>query len=257
MYTVGSGQITPEVDELILGLRSGEVLTVNATDNPTMAATYTLTLKQVKERELPELTDEWVEENTEWTSVQEMRDEIMTQMGKMKIAQAQMSQRDAVLTALGQLIDESAIPEVLVDAEANERLHNLGHRLSQQGMTLEAFLQATQQTPDMFLSSVRGDAAMSVRVDLALRAIAKAQGLTPSDQDIDQELAETALEMGAKAAVLKENLITNGRMVSFVGEVAKMKANKWLMEQVVFVDPLGNAIDRSILETDTSADEAE
>jgi trigger factor len=254
MYTVGSNAIAPEVDGLIVGLRAGEVLTVDSNPTVGMKAVYTMTLKQVKERVLPELTDEWVEENTEWTTVQEMRDQVMEQMGKMKVAQAQMSQRDAALTALANLIAETDIPEILIDAEANERLHNLGHRLSQQNMTLEAFLQATQQGPEDLLASLKNESAMAVRVDLALRALAKAEGLEPSDAEVDEELETTAVEMGAKAAVLKENLIKNGRIVSFIGEVAKMKANKWLTENVVYVDPLGNVIDRELLSVDLSAD---
>lgn len=137
MYTVGSAAIAPEVDDLILGLRAGEVLTLDSGPSSGMEARYTLTLKQVKERVLPDLSDEWVGENTEWTSVQEMRDEILAQMSKMKIAQAQMSRRDAALMTLAALLGETDVAESLVDAEANERLHDLGHRLSQQNMNLE------------------------------------------------------------------------------------------------------------------------
>ena len=254
MYTVGSNAIAPEVDGLIGGLRAGEVLTVDSNPAAGIKAVYTMTLKQVKERVLPELTDEWTEENTEWATVQEMRDQIMEQMGKMKVAQAQMSQRDAALTALAGLIEDADVPEVLIDAEANERLHNLGHRLAQQNMTLEAFLQATQQTPDVLLNSLKNESALAVRVDLALRAVAKAEGLTPTDADIDEELEKTAQEMAAKAEVLKENLVKNGRLVSFIGEVAKMKANEWLTENVVYVDPMGNVVDRALLSVDLSAD---
>ena len=203
---------------------------------------------------LPELTDEWVEENTEWTSVAEMRDNVMEQMGKMKVAQAQMSQRDAAILALADLIADVEIPEVLVDAEANERLHDLGHRLAQQNMTLEAFLNATQQSPDMLLESLKSESARAVRIDLALRALAKAEGLEPTPEQIDEELLITAEEMNATADVLKENLRTNGRLMSYAGEVAKMKANKWLMENVVYVDALGNTIDRDLLSVDLSAE---
>jgi trigger factor len=219
-----------------------------------MQATYTMTLKQVKERVLPELTDEWVEENTEWTSVAEMRDNVLEQMGKMKVAQAQMSQRDAAILALAELIADVEIPEVLVNAEANERLHDLGHRLAQQNMTLESFLSATQQTPDVLLESLKNESSRAVRIDLALRALAKAEGLEPTPEQIDEELQVTAQEMNATAEVLKENLRTNGRLMSYAGEVAKMKANKWLMENVVYVDALGNAIDRDLLSVDLSAE---
>ena len=66
MYTVGSGAITEGVDELIVGMKAGEELTVNGNVGGGGVATYELSLKKVQERELPELTDEWVQENTEW-----------------------------------------------------------------------------------------------------------------------------------------------------------------------------------------------
>jgi trigger factor len=181
-----------------------------------------------------------------------MRDQIMEQMGKMKVAQAQMSQRDAALTALAGLIEDADVPEVLIDAEANERLHDLGHRLAQQNMNLESFLAATQQTPDVLLESLRSESARAIRIDLALRALAKAEGLEPTDEELAEELRTTALEMGSTAEILKKNLVTNGRLPSYFGEVAKMKANRWLLDNVIYVDALGNVIDRELLSTDLS-----
>ena len=254
MYTVGSGTITEGVDELVLGLKAGEDLKLNGNIGDGVVATYEMKLKQVKERVLPELTDEWAEENTEWTTVEEMRDAIVTQMRRRKIVEAQMSQRDAMLVALGELVDADVAPEVLVDAETNERLHDLGHRLSQQQMNLEMFLQVTNQTPEQLLATLREDAARGVRIDLALRALVVAENLEPSDEEIDEELATTAASMSVDPELLRTNLRDTGRVVSFNAEVAKMKASKWLMENVTFVDPNGIEIDRDLLRADQSDD---
>lgn len=254
MYTVGSGTITEGVDELILGLKSGEDLKLNGNIGDGVVATYEMKLKQVKERVLPELTDEWAEENTEWATVEEMRDAVVTQMRRRKIVEAQMSQRDAMLVALGELVDADVAPEVLVDAETNERLHDLGHRLSQQQMNLEMFLQVTNQTPEQLLATLREDAARGVRIDLALRALVVAENLEPSDEEIDEELATTAASMSVDPELLRTNLRDTGRVVSFNAEVAKMKASKWLMENVTFVDPNGIEIDRDLLRADQSDD---
>ena len=129
MYTVGSGTITDGVDELILGLKAGETLSVNGNLEPGVVATFDMNLKQVRERELPELTDEWVTENTDWQSVDDMRDSILAQLRSRKIVEAQMSQRDAMLMALSDLVPDTDVSETLVAAETEERLHDLGHRL--------------------------------------------------------------------------------------------------------------------------------
>jgi trigger factor len=252
MYTVGSGTITDGVDELILGLKAGEELKLNGNVGGGVVATYEMQLKQVKERELPELTDEWVEENTEWTSAEEMRDAIVNQMRRTKIVEAQMSQRDAMLIALGDLVDEDFLPDVLVDAETNERLHDLGHRLSQQQMNLDSFLQVTNQTPDQLLATLREDAVRGVRIDLAMRALVLAENLEPTEEEIDEELDKTAQSMGVDAELLRSNLHDTGRVASFNAEVGKMKASRWLMENVTFIDPEGIEIDRELLREDQS-----
>ncbi len=252
MYTVGSGTITEGVDDLILGMKAGEELKLNGTVGQGVVATYELTLKKVQERELPELSDEWAQENTEWTSEEEMRDAILTQMRRMRIVEAQMSQRDAVLLALSELVVESAVPDALVQDETNERLHDLGHRLEQQKLNLETFLQVTNQTSDQLLETLRGDAVRAVRVDLALRALVKAEDLEPTDDEITKELETTAEAMNVTADLLRENLRDSGRVITFRAEVAKMKASRWLTENVTYVDPDGLEIDRALLKEDQS-----
>jgi trigger factor len=256
MYTVGTGSITEGVDELILGLKAGEELKMNGAVGDGVVATYEMKLKQVQERVLPELTDEWVAENTEWSTHEEMRETILTQMRQRKIVEAQMSQRDAMLVALSELIAEEAVPDVLVDAETNERLHDLGHRLSEQKLNLETFLQVTNQSPDDLLATLRRDAVRAVRVDLALRALVVAEKLEPTQEEIDEELDSTAAAMDVTADLLRTNLHDTGRVISFNAEVAKMKASKWLSDNVTFVDPSGVAIDPAMLRVDQSQEMA-
>ena len=252
MYTVGSGAITEGVDDLIIGMKAGEELKVNGNVGVGIVATYELTLKKVQERELPELSDEWVQENTDWQSEEEMRDAIFDQMRRRRIMEAQMSQRDAVLMALSDLVSEATVPDALVQDETNERLHDLGHRLEQQKLNLETFLQVTNQTSDQLLETLRADAVRAVRIDLALRALVRAEGLDASDEEVEDELVTTAAAMKVTPDLLRTNLRDTGRVVTFRSEVAKMKASRWLTEHVTYVDPEGVEIDRTLLTADQS-----
>jgi trigger factor len=252
MYTVGSATITGDLDESIVGLKAGEELKLNGSVAGGVAATYTMQLKQVKERVLPELSDEWVEENTEWSSIEEMRESILSQLRQRKVVEAQLSQRDATLVALGDLVSADVVPAVLVDSETNERLHDLGQRLSEQKMNLEMFLQVTNQTPEQLLAMLREDAVRAVRIDLAMRALVKAEHLEASEEEIDAELETTAKAMNVSADLLRTNLRESGRVANFHAEVAKPKASRWLSEHVTFVDPDGVEIDRELLRTDES-----
>jgi trigger factor len=143
---------------------------------------------------------------------------------------------------------------VLVEAEANDRMHDLGHRLAQQKMDFQQFLQATGQTPDQLLAAVRVDAQRAVKIDLALRALVKAEGLEATPEEVEEELTKTAEAMDLKSEVLRENLYKSGRVKSFDAEVAKIKANKWLSDNVTFVDHLGIVIDRELLREDQSVE---
>jgi trigger factor len=144
------------------------------------------------------------------------------------------------------------VPEVLVDSETNERLHDLGHRLGEQKMNLEMFLQVTNQAPEQLLATLREDAVRAVRIDLAMRALVRAEHLEPTPEEIDEELETTATAMNVEAEILRTNLRNTGRVVAFQAEVAKMKASRWLAENVTFVDPDGVEIDRALLRTDQS-----
>ena len=247
MYTVGSGSITEGVDELIAGLRAGEDLTVNGSLERGGVATYEMHLTQVQERELPELTDEWVAENTEWASVDEMRDAIMSVLRRRKVIEAQLSRRDATLAALAELVPASAVPETLAASETDERLHDLGHRLAEQKVDLTTFLTVTNQSTDELLARLRADAERAVRVDLALRGLVRAEGLEPTDDEVDAELERTAASMGAPAETLRANLRDSGRVAAFRSEVAKMKASRWLTDNLTYVDPTGVEIDAELL----------
>ncbi len=158
MYTVGTGTITDGVDELILGMKAGEELKLNGGIGEGVVATFELQLKKVQERELPELTDDWVKDNTEWQTESEMRESIADQMRRMRVVEAQMSQRDAVLLSLSELVAADVVPDALIQDETNERLHDLGHRLEQQKLNLETFLKVTNQTPEQLLETLRADA---------------------------------------------------------------------------------------------------
>jgi trigger factor len=254
MYTVGSGSITEGVDELIVGMKAGEELKVNGNVGQGAVVTYELSLKKVQERELPELTDEWVQENTEWQSADEMRDTIFAQMRRMRVAEARRTQRDSVLVALSDLVPAEVVPDALVQDETNERLHDLGHRLEQQKLNFETFLQVTNQSSDQLLETLRADAVRAVRIDLALRALVREENLEPTDEEVDEELATTAEAMKVSADRLRTNLRDTGRVVTFRAEVAKTKASRWLTDHVTYVDPEGVEIDPNLLKADESED---
>lgn len=247
-YTVGSGAIAEGIDETIVGLRAGETLEAIGRRGPNEFLKYDVVIKTVQERILPDLTDEWVEENTEYANIDALREGLLTQLSRMRLVEAKFAQRDAALLALSDLIDEELAPEHLVNHELEHRVGELSQRLSQQGISFEYFMEATGQSSEELVARLKEDAVRGVRVDLALRALARAEGLEPSEEEVADELERTAESMSVSAETLRDNLRDNGRTPAFYAEIAKLNASKWLMANVTYIDELGAEIDKSLLE---------
>jgi trigger factor len=259
LYEVGSGTITPELDVELRGAKSGDILafTSPAPGNEDEIISFRVLVKDVKVKKLPEPTDEWAAESSEFATVAELRADISERMARVKLVQSQMALREKTIEAVAGLVDDGDVPEVLVDAEVNERLHDLQHRLEAQKLGLGEYLQATGRTPDDLLGAVRVDAQRAVKADLALRALAEAEQLTVSDDDLDAEMVSMAQRMETSAAELRRQLDTAGRTGAVRSELRKGKALQWLQDHVELFDEEGNPMSRDDLKTDAAKESEE
>ena len=123
---------------------------------PTQSVAFRVLVKEVKVKKLPEATDEWAAESSEFETVAELRADIEDRIGRVKLMQSQMALRQKTIEALAELVTDDDVPEVLVDAEVNERLHDLQHRLEAQKLGLAEYFQATGTTPDDLLARRAG-----------------------------------------------------------------------------------------------------
>ena len=218
---------------------------------------FRVLVKDVKVKKLPEPTDEWAAESSEFATVAELRADISERMARVKLVQSQMALREKTVEAVAGLVDDGDVPEVLVDAEVNERLHDLQHRLEAQKLGLGEYLQATGRTPDDLLAAVRVDAQRAVKADLALRALAEAEELTVSDEELDAEIATMAQRMETSPAELRRQLDTAGRTGAVRSELRKGKALQWLLDHVELFDEEGNPMSRDDLKTDAAKESEE
>jgi trigger factor len=256
LYEVGSGVVVAELDEALPGAKPGDSIEVTGSPSGGSPIKFAVKVVAVREKKLPEVTDDWAAEASEFTTVEELRNDLAERMGRVKVVQAQMALREAALGALADLIDDDEVPEVLVDAEVNERLHDLGHRLESQKISIEQFLSITGQSGEDLVAGLRGDAHRAVKVDLGLRALVLAEGLEVTDAELDDEISTMADQVGTTADELRDQLNRAGRTGALRAERAKSKAATWLIEHVEVVDEEGQPVDRSLLESNL-ADEAE
>jgi trigger factor len=168
-------------------------------------------------------------------------------MSLVKRMQSQLALRNKTLDALVQLVEEDA-PEPLVNADIERRVHDLSHRLEAQGANIGQYLQATGQTEQELIDEMRGGATEAVKADLALRAVADAEGIEPTDEDVDAEIVRLATRVGEEPDKLRRQLERADQVPAVRSDLRKAKALEWLVERVEIVDDEGQPIDRAELE---------
>jgi len=249
-YTVGSGAIAPEVDENLVGVEAGARLTFEATHpdpDEERQLQFELAVKDVKEKVLPELTDEWASEASEFETAAELRASLADRMTTVRKAQAQMALREKLGEALAALVTDE-LPEPLVSQEMQERLQDLAMRLQAQGMQLDQYLAMTGADPETFSQELRDTATAAVKVDLALRAVADAEGIECAEDDLQTDLEGVAERAGQDVDAVRERFERVGQISAVRSDIRKRKALEWLLERAEVLDPEGATIDRSELE---------
>jgi trigger factor len=256
LYAVGSGSVVPELDAELHGAKAGAILAFDAANpnEPEARIAFRVLVKEVKIKKLPEVTDEWAAESSEFATADELRADIEDRIARVKLMQSQLALRQKAVDALSGLVSDDDVPEVLVDAEVNERLHDLQHRLEAQKLGLDEYFQATGTSPDELLSSVREDAQRAVKADLALRALVEAEEMALSEDELDAEIGTMADRMGTTPTELRRQLDTAGRTGAVRSELRKGKALEWLLDHVELFDEDGNPMSRDDLRVDTSKD---
>ncbi len=253
LYELGSGSVLPELDDQLQGAKVGDILSFEA-DLPGGKVEFRVLVKDVKEKVLPEVTDEWASEASEFETVDELRADIAKRIGLVKKVQSTIALRNSTIDALVELVDLDP-PAPLVDAEIQRRVHDLEHRLQAQNATVGEYLEATGQTPEQVVESMREGAAAAVKADLALRAVAEAEKIEPSEEDIEAELERLAEAYRVKPSELRRNLDRADQMPAVRSDWKKTRALEWLLERVEIVDPEGRPIDRALLEPASEEDQ--
>ncbi|HSO95181.1 MAG TPA: trigger factor [Acidimicrobiia bacterium] len=256
LYEVGSGGLVPKLDEELRGKRVGDILKFNDElperfgDRAGDEVSFQVLVKETKRKVLPEPTDEWVSEVSEFDTIDALRDDARQRLSLVGKVRAQMLVRDKVLEAVTQLVD-TEIPEALVTSETERRLHDLIHRLEHEGASLPDYLAATGQDQNAFVNQVRAGATDAVRADLALRAIVNQEHIEATDEDVDREVDRLAERLGAKPAKVRRDLERGGMFEAVRSDIARGKALQLLVDHATVVDESGNSVDLTLPEADS------
>ncbi len=255
LYEVGAGTVVPELDRNLLGASAGDQLSFEAAvpgaDDDSSQIVFAVTVRAVNEKVLPAADDAFAQSNSEFSTIAELRADMANRISMVKRVQSYIALRDATMQALVDVADIETVPESLLNVEAQNRLRDMQNRLAQQGASLDQYIAATGQTPDELMAEMREQGTNSAKADLALRSVAKAEGITVTDAEVEAEIVRLADRFNMKAKQVRRNIINNGQMSVLRADVVKSKALNWLMENVSLVDEEGHAIDRKDLQLST------
>jgi trigger factor len=257
LYEVGSGGLVPELDDQLRGAKVGDIFSFDSTlEALGQTVSFRVLVKDVKELVLPDVTDEWASEESEFDTAEELRADIAERLGQRHIAQAQMALQQRTAEALTELVTEE-IPEQLVNEEVRERVHDLSHRLESQGMSLGQFLGATGRDEQEFLDELRASSLQSVKVDLALRTLVEEEAIEVSDEELDEELATMGERLEMDVDEVREQLERAGRLSAVRSDRRKAKAMRWLVDNVELVDEEGKPVSRDDLKVNQGEEDSE
>jgi trigger factor len=199
-------------------------------------------VKQVKVRRLPELSDAWVDDVSEFSTVAEMRESLGAELRRVRLGAARA---ELELRLLDQLRDEMGLklPGDLVEAEADAVLHRFAHRLEARQVTIEQYLAATGQSADALVGDARSQAEINLRTRVLLDAVAEAEGLEVSEEDFNAAVEALAAAAKAKPAEYRQALEGGGQGKALAGDILRRRAVDRLLELVVAVDAEGNEIE--------------
>jgi trigger factor len=248
LYEVGRGWVAPGFDAELLGARVGDELRFVATPNGTEEpADFEVRVEKVQEMLLPELTDEWVDDNVgEFDSVDAFRTSIVERLSTAKLNQARNQFVERATSALAELVDVEP-PESMVNGDLQQRVQNTMQQFQAQGIAIEQWLQATGQDPASFIEGMKVQSTKAVKVDLALRAIATAENIEVDDTDVEKEYARIAMQVRQKASQVRKAYEANDAVTDLKAQIRKTKALDWLLEHVEVVDTTGAPLDRDVL----------
>ncbi|MFC5542233.1 trigger factor [Ureibacillus sp. FSL K6-3587] len=237
---IGSGQFIPGFEDQLVGVKAGETKDVQVTfpeeyhaeELAGKDATFKVTVKEVKTKVLPELNDEFAKEaDPEVESVDELRNKIKERLAEQKKNEAESTLRDELVEKAAENA-EMDIPEAMIHNEIHRMIDEFAQRLQMQGMSLDLYYQFSGQTEKDLHEQFKEDAETRVRISLTLEAIAKAENIEVTQEDIDKELEKMAEQfkmdkeqiitaLGGSTEIL-ENDIRTQKTVEFLVENAKI-----------------------------------
>jgi len=251
-YEVGSGNLIEGLDDAILGKSAGDTAEFASQlafgDHAGSDAQINVVVNSVKERELPEVDDEFAQLASEFDTVDELKADLRTRLDRVKVLGQGAEARDKVLELLVEQT-EVPLPESSVQAEIEWREHDVVHQLGHDDAAFENYLQTEGKTKDEFTAELREVAEKSVKTQFVLDSIADAEAVSVSDAELTEYIVRQAQRYNMAPQEFADQIVQAGNIGALVADVRRNKALATVLEAANVTDQSGNEVDLSALAT--------
>ena len=209
--TIGSHSFIDTFEEQLIGKNIGEECEVNVTfpaeyhaaELANKPATFKVTVKEIKVKEIPELNDEFAGEVSEFETLDEYKKDIEAKLSEKKQKEAATENENRVVEKVvaGATME---IPEPMIDGQVENMLQDTARRMQSQGLNLELYLKYTGMTLDQMKENMRPQAVKRIETRLVLEEVVKQENIEVSDERLDEEIAKMAAAYQMEADKLKE-----------------------------------------------------
>lgn len=236
---IGSGSFVPGFEDQLIGMKAGEekVIDITFPENytPELAGkpvVFHVKVNEVKEKQVPAIDDEFAKDVSEFDTLKDLKADIKKKLTAERTESAQRAFEDVLMAKVAEGI-EADIPEEMVELQAERMMEQFKQQLASQGIPFDQYLKMTNTAEADFRKQAQGPAADQVKMDLAVEAIIKAEGLEASDEDVESEMKSVAEKYGMDLDAVKKYL----RPEDVKEQVIREKVVKLVADSAVAVAP--------------------
>ncbi|GAA4017189.1 trigger factor [Allokutzneria multivorans] len=245
-YEIGSGQLIEGIDDALIGAAQGETRTFTtklvAGEHVGKDAEVTAVVQSIKERQLPDADDEFAQMASEFDTLDELKADLRTRLGRVKNMQQGMQARDKVLEALLAVV-EVPLPETAVDAEVDVRKYDALYNFGQDEDRLAQWLEGQDKTREQFDTELREAAEETVKTQLVLDAVADAEQVEVSDNELTERIVYQAQRFGISPDEYVQRAQQSGQLGAIYADVRRGKALAGIVRKATVTDASGAAVD--------------
>lgn len=239
---IGSHSFIDDFEDQLIGKKTGDKVEVNVSfpeeyheaSLKGKPALFKVTIKEIKNKELPKLDDEFASEVSEFETLKDYKASVKKSLTEKRKEEVKREKENEVIEKAVENISVE-IPEAMIGEQVQQMVQEFASRISGQGISFEQYMQMTGMTPDALMGQMKPEAEKRIKIRLTLEAIVKAEGIKASDKDIEAEMEKMAAMYQMEVDKVKEMMGETERE-QIAMDVAVQKAVDLIVKNAVEVE---------------------